>query len=97
MKLADAIKILDPETTTAEMCRIAEENKMSSLGAIATARQMAVRLMRYAIENKAEVYQYDDGSEHTHCPNCSSDITEHGEGWEFCPFCGQAVKFSEEG
>ena len=96
MNIPDAIKVIDPTRTDADRLRIGEKYKIGLAETDLLARTIAARVMRYAVDNAPRIEFHQGGERTAFCPTCDSDITEGGGSWEYCPFCGQAVKFPED-
>ena len=96
MTIEDAKKVIGPESKTKDILMIGEKYRMVPSATELEARRIAARIMKYAID-KAPRIEYGQGGERTaYCKVCEADITDGFGEWEYCPFCGQAVKFPEE-
>lgn len=93
--LLDAIKIMD-NGTTEELAEIANKYKVSAGDALVMAMKSAAKIMKSCVPMKPETCREEDKKVHMYCPGCEADISFWQEEWEFCPFCGQAIRIQRE-
>ena len=89
--IVDAIKVLNGGTTKGTIEQIAIKNKLTVPELESAARERAVALMLYALPDRPDTCREEDGKIHMYCPGCTADISDWQDGWEFCPYCGQAI------
>lgn len=92
MKFRDVIDVLSHKNVDA----IAAKYRITADEAKELAEKIAVRVLKFCIEGKPDKCREEDGKIHMYCPGCTADITDWGDGWEFCPYCGQAVRMQKE-
>ncbi len=95
IELLDAIKLMD-NVSAEDLAEIANKYKVSAGDALVMAMKRAAKIMKTCVPMKPETYREEDKKVHMYCPGCEADISFWKEEWEFCPFCGQAIRIPRE-
>ena len=56
----------------------------------------SIKVLRFAIPKAPDMCREADGKVHAYCPSCETDISDLDDSWDFCPYCGQAIRMTEE-
>lgn len=75
---------------------IAEKHNCTTTDVILAAQERAVKVLETAIPKAPDTCKEADGRIHMYCPSCETDITDWNDSWDFCPYCGQAIRMVEE-
>ena len=101
MTVQDAIKILNPETSSETLLEIEYyggfNGNMAQIQAVIDASLVAVECMEKQIPKKPILYgDSEDGK--LLCPNCNEDLWDIKEcGFNGCPYCLQKLDWEEGG
>ena len=75
---------------------IAEKHNCTTTDVILAAQDRAIEAMTYNIPKAPDTCKEEDGRIHMYCPSCETDISDWDDSWDFCPYCGQAIRMVEE-
>ena len=74
---------------------LAQKYKCSTTDVILASQARAIEAMTYNIPKAPDTCKEADGRIHMYCPSCETDITDWNDSWDFCPYCGQAIRMTE--
>lgn len=75
---------------------LAQKYHCTPTDVILSSQARAIEAMNYFIPKAPDTCKEADGRIHVYCPSCETDISDWDDSWDFCPYCGQAIRIQEE-